>query len=136
MSLLLDTNVLSELVRRRPSPQVRARFAAERDDHVLCTSAICVMELRFGVARHPDGRRLWSRLERDVLADMLILPITAIAAVIAGDVRARLQRLGTPIGNEDVLIAATALEHGLTVATRNENHFSRVAGLAVVNWWA
>ena len=53
----------------------------------------------------------------------------------SGNLLAKLEGRGEPIGMDDVLIAATALEHGLTVATRNERHVSRIQGLPVESWW-
>ena len=65
---------------------------------------------------------------------MEILPFKPPADVIYRDLRAQLERVGTPIGPNDMLIAAQALALGLTVVTDNEREFSRVAGLSVENW--
>jgi len=134
VSHLLDTNVLSEVTKRRPHPGVTRRIeAARRED--LYTSVICLMELRFGVVRHPQGKGLWKRLRSEVLSRVAILPLRQSEALLAGEILADLERRGEPIGTEDVLIAATALRHDLTVATRNTKHLSRVKGLRVENWW-
>lgn len=133
-AFLLDTNVLSELLRKRPLPAVAARVAAARSE-TLCTSATCVMELRFGAARHPAGRELWTRIVREILPRVRVLPIDTAVAVRAGGLMAALEAEGSPIGTEDVLIAATALVHELRVVTRNVRHFSRVGGLVVESWW-
>ena len=132
---LLDTNVLSETLKRRPAPGVigRLRAVAAAD---LLTSAVCVMELRFGAARHPSGAALWDRIERDVLALVDVLPFGAPEGRRAGELLAELESGGKPIGVEDVMIAATALTHGLTVASRNVRHLARVRGLRVEDWWA
>lgn len=133
---LLDTNVLSEVIKKRPSPAVLGRLRAVAHGD-LATSAICAMELSFGAARlGVAGRRLWDRIEREVLTRVRVLPVAREEAVRAGDILADLERRGEPIGIEDVLIAATALAGGLTVATRNLRHLSRVTGLAVEDWWA
>ena len=131
---LLDTNVLSEVLRKRPDTRLleRLRSASALD---LATSVVCVAELRYGAARHPSGPRLWQRIVREVLPRVRVLPLREGEAARAGDLLARLEAKGEPIGIEDVLIAATALEGGLTVATRNLRHFSRVEGLAVESWW-
>jgi tRNA(fMet)-specific endonuclease VapC len=131
---LLDTNVLSEVTKQRPNPGVARRIeAARRED--LYTSVVCLMELRFGVVRHPRGKGLWKRLRSEVLSRVVILPLRPSEALLAGEILADLERRGEPIGTEDVLIAATALRHDLTVATRNIRHLSRVKGLRVEDWW-
>jgi len=131
---LLDTNVLSEPVRKRPEKailQALHRISAE----ALYTSAICVTELRYGALRHPQGEALWTRLSSEVLTRVHILPVGEAEGQCAGDLLADLARRGEPIGIEDVLIAATAVVRGLTVATRNIRHFSRIQGLRVESWW-
>lgn len=131
---LLDTNVLSEVTKRRPEPNVTRRIeAARRED--LYTSVICLMELRFGAVRHPQGGAIWKRIQSDVLSRVSILTVQRPEALLAGEILADLEGRGEPIGTEDVLIAATALRHSLTVATRNTKHLSRVKGLKVENWW-
>jgi predicted nucleic acid-binding protein len=131
---LLDTNVLSELIRKRPNPVVvsRVRASSPRD---LATSAVCVMEMRYGAARHVNGRALWTRIEKDVLALVRVLPVGDAEARRAGELLAVLEARGQKVGTEDVLIAATAQVAGLGVATRNVKHFSRFPGLSVASWW-
>jgi len=102
----------------------------------LATSVVCAMELRYGAARHPRGTMLWARISREVLPLMRMLPFGLEDAVRSGNLLAELEGRGERIGVEDVVIAATALEHGLTVATRNVRHFSRIQGLPVESWWA
>ena len=131
---LLDTNVLSELLKKRPQPAVvRSLNVIPAED--LFTASICVMELRRGARRHPGAERLWGRIERELLARVSILAFGEREAVLAGDIGAELATGGQPVGTEDVLIAATAMAHGLVVATRNAGHFSRVKTLRVINWW-
>ena len=131
---LLDTNLLSEVLRKRPDPGVldRLRAASARR---LCTSAICIAELRHGAARHPSGGSLWERIASEVLPRVRILPLGEAEAIRAGDLLATLEARGEPIGIEDVLIGATALVGDLAVATRNTRHFDRIPGLAVESWW-
>lgn len=133
ISYLLDTNVLSEIIKKRPSEGVRARLDALEGE--AFTSAICVMELRFGAARHRERDKLWQRIADQLLSRVTILPITAEVAVRAGEILAALEKRGRPIGTEDVLIGATALVHDLAVATRNDDHLGRIDGLDVENWW-
>jgi predicted nucleic acid-binding protein len=131
---LLDTNVLSELLKKRPDPGVLERLSrTPRED--LATSSVCVFELRYGAARRPDGGALWNRIAGEVLPRIQILTLGSEEAERAGDLLAKLHSRGEPIGLEDVLIGATALAHGFVVATRNVRHFDRIDGLIVENWW-
>ncbi|MFQ5893804.1 MAG: PIN domain-containing protein [Nitrospinota bacterium] len=131
---LLDTNVISELLRKRPSEMVLQRLRTVPREE-LYSSAVSIMELRFGAARHPRGRRLWERMQDEVLSRLSILPVGVEEATKAGEVLAELEAAGTPIGVEDVLIGSTALVRELKVATRNTKHLSRIRGLRVENWW-
>ncbi len=133
--VLLDTNVLSEVIKKVPSESVMAHLRALPAE-AMFTSAVCVMEMYFGAARHPHGELLWKRIERDVLSRVAVLPIGDNEAKRAGAILANLEVRGERIGVEDVLIAATALERGLVVSTRNLRHLGRVKGLVVENWWS
>ena len=80
---LLDTNVLSELLRKKPEPAViRSINVIPSAD--LYTSSVCVMELRRGSRRHPEAERFWERIERQMLARVQILPFGEREAVLAG----------------------------------------------------
>lgn len=131
---LLDTNVLSELLRKRPAPQVLERLQRLPREELL-TSVICLTELRFGAARVPSGEKLWERIASEVLPRVRALPFGEREGILAGDVLADLESQGEPIGVEDVLIGATALANGLTVVTRNLRHFQRIRGLMAESWW-
>jgi predicted nucleic acid-binding protein len=131
---LLDTNLLSELMRKQPSPTVLGRLG-DVPRQSLATSSICVTELRYGAARHPQGEVLWNRIATEVLPGVRVLPFGREEAEQAGDLLAALEARGTKIGIEDVLIGATALVHGLVIVTRNIKHFDRIDGLAVESWW-
>jgi len=131
---LLDTNVLSELIRKRPNPGVTERVRNLPREH-LVTSSVCITELRYGAVRHPQGNTLWKRISEEVLAHIQILPLGRREAERAGELLADLERRGEVIGIEDVLIGATALENDFAVATRNVRHFNRLNGLVVESWW-
>lgn len=134
MRYLLDTNVLSEVIRKDPNRGLLHRLGevAARD---AVTSAVCVAELRHGAARVVHGARLWERIAREILSRVEILPVGEAEAFRAGDLLATLEAQGEPIGIEDVWIGATALEHRLTVVTRNLKHFRRIPGLVSESWW-
>jgi tRNA(fMet)-specific endonuclease VapC len=127
---LLDKSVLSELI-RRPQGRVAERVAREGEDSV-CTSIVVAGELRFGAAKRASSR-LTAQLEA-VLSAVEILPLEEPADRHYADLRNRLERQGTPIGPNDMLIAAHALALSLTVVTNNVGEFSRVPGLRVENW--
>ena len=127
---LLDTNIVSDLV-CRPAGRIRDCIA-ERGEAQVCTSIIVAAELRFGAAKR-GSKRLITQLET-VLAALDVLPFDEPADRRYGEIRAVLERVGTPIGANDLLIAAHALSHGLTLVTANEDEFRRVPGLVVENW--
>jgi tRNA(fMet)-specific endonuclease VapC len=130
---ILDTNILSELIKRQPSPQLLVRLASKPTQR-LFTSCICVMELRFGSALRADSEQFWSRISEEILSRVNILPLNVGEVLVAGDILAFLQKTGQPIGIEDVLIAATALNHGCILVTANTRHFTKIGTLAVENW--
>ena len=132
---LLDTNVLSHLVRKRPSPELTARLRQHAND-VLFTSCVCVMELRTGAMRRDDSEAFWSRIEREILSRVAILDLGTREAMIAGDVLAHVSIRGRMIDVEDVLIGATALIRNLTVVTNNLDHFRRIPHLTIEDWTA
>jgi predicted nucleic acid-binding protein len=130
---LLDTKVLSEVLRKRPDAGLLARLGAVPAE-ALFTSCISVMELRHGAARRPDRGALWRRIEREVLPRVRVLGLDVEVALVAGEVQAQLWATGRPIDLEDVLIGATALVRRLAVVTNNVAHFARIPNLRVVNW--
>jgi tRNA(fMet)-specific endonuclease VapC len=134
MKYLLDTNVLSELMKKRPNPRVLTRLASH-SAQALFTSCICVMELRFGSALRQDFETFWPRIDEEILSRVNILPFGAEEALNAGDTLARLQKAGRQIGIEDILIASTALNNKCVLVTGNTRHFSHIEGLVVENWF-
>jgi predicted nucleic acid-binding protein len=130
---LLDTNVLSELIKKRPHPRVITQIRRTAPS-MLFTSVVTVAELRSGAAARDDFEPFWSKVVVEILSRVKILHLDERAAVIAGDLLALLRRRGRPIGLADVLIGAIALAHGCAVVTGNRQHFARIPGLDVVCW--
>lgn len=128
---LLDTNAISHIVWDADGP-VASRALRHRE--ACCTSIIVVAELEYGLFKQPSERR--EAQVRAVLATLSILPWNAPAERHYGAIRAGLERAGTPIGANDLFIAAHALALGATLVTANEREFRRVPGLAVENWVA
>lgn len=127
---LLDTNIVSDLVRNPRGPV--ARRIAEIGEAQICTSIIVAAELRYGAAKRASSR-LSGQLEA-VLGAIDVLAFEPPADAVYGDLLAGLERKGRPMGANDMLIAAHALALGHTIVTDNEREFARIDGLALENW--
>jgi tRNA(fMet)-specific endonuclease VapC len=127
---LLDTNIVSDLV-RRPQGTVAARIAAAGEARI-CTSIVVAAELRFGATKS-GSRRLRTQVDA-VLAVLDVQPLTAPVDGHYADIRNKLERSGVPIGPNDLLIAAHARALGCIVVTANLREFRRVPRLKAVNW--
>jgi tRNA(fMet)-specific endonuclease VapC len=127
---LLDTNILSDLV-RHPQGAVTGRIEAVGEDRI-CTSLIVAAELRYGAAKRGSAR-LSAQLDA-VLHAVDVLPLEPPVDHIYGDLRTTLERTGKMIGPNDLLIASQALALGCVLVTHNRREFDRVPGLTVENW--
>lgn len=127
---MLDTNALSELI-RDPRGPVMQRLTDVAPD-VVCTSIVVACELRFGAQR--KGSALLTERVNALLDAMVVLPFDEPADAHYADIRATLERAGTPIGSHDMLIAAHARSRALTLVTHNLREFQRVPGLKVEDW--
>jgi tRNA(fMet)-specific endonuclease VapC len=129
---LLDTNIVSDLVRNPRGPS--ARRLREVGEGAVFTSVVVAGELRYGAAKK-GSPRLSAQLEL-VLGALKVLPLEIPANVVYGGIRADLERKGQMIGGNDLLIAAHAITAGATLVTDNESEFSRIGDLAIENWLA
>jgi tRNA(fMet)-specific endonuclease VapC len=127
---LLDTNIVSDLV-RHPQGRAAAKIAEVGEDAVA-TSIIVAAELRYGAAKKASPR-LTAQLEA-VLGVLEIIALEVPADASYGAARVALEAAGTPIGANDLLIAAQALALDMIVVTDNEREFARVDGLRHENW--
>ena len=127
---LLDTSVVSDLV-RNPRGVVAGR-AASVGEGTICTSIIAAAELRFGAVKS-GSPKLADRVDL-ILSALEVLPFEPPADRHYGEIRQDLERRGTPIGPNDLLIAAHARALDLMVVTANMREFSRVPDLRVENW--
>jgi tRNA(fMet)-specific endonuclease VapC len=127
---LLDTNILSDLV-RRPRGQV-AKYIEREGERSVCTSIVIAAELRFGA--HKLGSARLARQLEAILGAIEILPLEEPADLHYASIRWTLEQRGEFIGPNDLLIAAHALALEYTLVTANEREFSRVPGLQVANW--
>jgi predicted nucleic acid-binding protein len=137
--ILLDTNVLSELMRAKPDPAVVVWIDAQPTQDLLICS-ITVAEILYGIARMPEGKR--RQALQDVAIAMFeedfagrILPFDADAAVHYAELAAESEARGKIADMADGQIAAIARLHGLAVATRNTRHFESF-GVSLVNPWS
>jgi predicted nucleic acid-binding protein len=136
MSYLLDTDVVSNLMRREPSVAL-IRKLASIDPEEQATSSVTLGELVYGAQRLPDrAGALLERIDRLIPEQLPVLPFDESAARRYGEIRASLEAAGAPIGDADLRIAAIALARGKTVVTGNVRHFRRVPGLSVEDWLA
>ncbi|MDQ2695111.1 MAG: type II toxin-antitoxin system VapC family toxin [Pseudomonadota bacterium] len=128
MNFLADTNVLSELVRPRPNPGVLSWADQVRVVHL---SAVTVEEILFGLSWKPNAKILaW--FEQFLQGHSLLLPVSPQIARHSGELRGRLRAAGQVRTQADMLIAATAAIHNLTVVTRNERDFEG-CGVSILN---
>ena len=131
MKFMLDTNIIAYAKNNRPE-SVLQRFMEHRPED-MCISAITMAELEFGICKSskPAQNRLALMM---FLSEIQVVPFDGKAAQEYGLIRSELTARGTPIGANDLLIAAHARSLGLTLITNNGREFERVPGLTVENW--
>jgi predicted nucleic acid-binding protein len=137
MAYLLDTNALSEFLKKTPNENV-IRWFRESDEAQHYVSTLAIGEIQKGISKLPVSQRT---TDLQVWLDNVIkryqeriLPFTIEAARIWGDKIATLESQGRPLPLMDSLLAATALEHDLTIVTRNEVDFEPT-GVKILNLW-
>jgi tRNA(fMet)-specific endonuclease VapC len=131
LTYLLDTNTCIRYLNGR-SPQVRSHLeSVVPADVALCS--VVKAELYYGAARSREPERTLARIAR-FLSPFRSLPFDDFSAHTYGQIRSQLEHAGTPIGPNDLMIAAIAVVHGLTVVTHNTREFGRVTGLVCADW--
>jgi toxin FitB len=135
--IILHTNVVSELMRAEPAPRV-ATWVRDRDRRELRTTAITIAEIRYGIARLPDGRRKQVLLAAadetfTAFADQVV-PVDTAAAEHYAIIASSRERAGRPIAGFDALIAAICRSRGAALATRNVSDFDGT-GIEVIDPW-
>jgi predicted nucleic acid-binding protein len=138
MNYLLDTCVLSEFTRRQPDTRV-VDWLNSMDEDKLFISVITVGEIQHGIERLPDSHRktellVWMNIGLMKRFAGRMLPIDAPTMLVWGSLTARLENIGLPMGVMDALIAASALQNRLTIATRNLVEFEP-CGVQLINPW-
>jgi predicted nucleic acid-binding protein len=134
---LLDTNVISQLTKERPNQQV-VQWIDTQPEEDLFLSVATLLEIRFGIELSPAGKR-HDELERWLVHSLperfgeRIVPIERHTADLTGRLLARSRSEGWEMESMDALIAATAMVHGLGLATMNRKHFERL-GIDLAEW--
>jgi len=129
---LLDTSIVSDLL-RNPGGHA-ARRVAVVGETAVCTSIVVACELRYGAVK--KGSPVLSERVEILLGSLEILPLDKDTDRHYAEIRSHLDRLGKPIGPNDLLIAAHTLALDLTLVTDNLEEFTRVPGLSKENWLA
>ena len=128
---LLDTNICIYIINRKPAGPLKCLVGCTPGD--VAISSITIAELKFGVAKSTLVERNNEALDK-FLAPLQILDFDNRAASCYGPLRASLEKIGSPLGPLDTLIAAHALSVGITLVTNNIGEFKRVKGLQIENW--
>ncbi|MEZ4599145.1 MAG: type II toxin-antitoxin system VapC family toxin [Syntrophotaleaceae bacterium] len=129
--VMLDTNICIYLIKQKP-PEVLKRFL-EYQVGDIAISSITLAELRYGVAKSHYREKNAKALDEFIIP-LEILPFDEEATRAYGEIRAALEKAGTPIGSMDLLIAAHAASLDATLVTNNTKEFIRVPGLRVEDW--
>lgn len=129
--VMLDTNICIYIIKQKP-PEVLKRFLDYQVGDIAI-STITLAELRYGVAKSNYREKNAKALDNFILP-LEILPFDEEATRFYGEIRAALEKAGSPIGSMDLLIAAHAVSQGVTLVTNNTKEFERVPGLKAVNW--
>ena len=131
MRYMLDTNICRYVIKHKPESVLRKLKKIKPED--VCISSITYAELAYGVEKsaQPERNRLALSM---MLSSIEIVAFDDSAADEYGEIRAGLERKGTPIGSLDMLIAAHARSLGCTLVTNNTKEFCRVEGLELANW--
>jgi tRNA(fMet)-specific endonuclease VapC len=134
--ICLDTNAIIALL-NRSSMTVRVRLAdAVHRREVVAVPTVVLFELRYGAAKSANRQRAARRIAELLAGPVEVLDFESDDAEEAGDIRAALERAGTPIGPYDVLIAGQARRRGALLVTANRREFARVPGLRTEDWLA
>ncbi len=131
MIYLLDTCTVSDFAKGQPN--VLSCIKATPPS-LIAISSITRMELEYGLKLNPQRAAKLAPVMNVFLSSIKILPFSDADAHAAGAIRAALRQKGTPIGPYDILIAGSAIAHGLTVVTSNTGEFSRIDGLTIEDW--
>jgi tRNA(fMet)-specific endonuclease VapC len=131
---MLDTDICSYVIRERPVTVLETLQNKVQGGHDLCVSAITYAELLLGAERSSNVRKHQRLISAFCERLDAILPWDSAAAESFARLQAALFAAGTPIGNNDTMIAGHALSVGANVVTNNQKHFTKVKKLKIENW--
>jgi tRNA(fMet)-specific endonuclease VapC len=134
--ICLDTNAVIAVLNERTSPVLARIEDAITSGATLAISSIVLFELRYGAAKSARPERNAQRIADFLAGPIEVLPFESADAEEAGDIRAALERVGTPIGPYDILVAAQARRRDALLVTANEREFARVPRLKFEDWLA
>jgi tRNA(fMet)-specific endonuclease VapC len=130
LQYMIDTSICIQVIKTYP-PELLERFNTLAEQ--LCISVITLGELHYGAEKSARRLKNLQAIEH-FSARLEVLPFSPGAAIHYGQVRAELERAGTPVGTHDMFIGAHARSEGLIVVTNNRREFDRMPGLRVENW--
>ena len=133
MKLMLDTNICIYIIKQQPITVLKRFLEYQIGD--IGISSITLSELRYGVAKSAYQEKN-SRALDEFIIPLEIVPFDDEAARTYGNIRATLEKAGTPVGAMDMLIAAHALSLGIPLVTNNTREFVRIPALTVIDWLA
>jgi tRNA(fMet)-specific endonuclease VapC len=133
MKLMLDTNICIYIIKQQPAAVLKRFLDYQIGD--ICISSITLAELRYGVAKSTHQEKNAKALD-EFIVPLEIVSFDEAAAHVYGEIRAALEKAGTPIGAMDMLIAAHALSLGISLVTNNSREFARIPALTSIDWVA
>lgn len=133
MKLMLDTNICIYIIKQQPGAVLKRFIEYKIGD--IGISSITLSELRYGVAKSTHQEKNTKALD-EFITPLEVVPFDEEAAHVYGDIRATLEKAGTPIGSMDMLIAAHAVSLGIPLVTNNAREFIRIPALNIVDWLA
>jgi len=131
MKLLLDTNICIYIIKQKPANVLKRFLEYQIGD--IGISTITLSELRYGVAKSSHRDKNAKALDEFTIP-LEVVPYDEAAAHVYGDIRASLEKAGTPIGSMDMLIAAHAVSLGIPLVTNNTREFIRIPSLNLIDW--
>jgi len=132
--ICLDTNIIIAAINQRAATVRQRLVKTLHEGTIVGIPTVVLYELWYGIKKSARAQQNTDALDEFLALDVTPWPFEAEDAEEAGDIRAALERLGTPIGPYDVLIAAQARRRGAILVTANKNEFARVPGLQTQDW--
>ena len=131
MKLMLDTNICIYIIKQQPAAVLKRFLEYQIGD--IGISSITLSELRYGVAKSTHQEKNTKALD-EFITPLEVVSFDEEAAHVYGEIRANLEKAGTPIGSMDMLIAAHAVSLGIPLVTNNTREFVRITSLNVIDW--